>query len=437
MARRFIIVGTDFSGLGWVRKLQAEGEEAIYAYEEPDDIDTTQEYEAWSLNGEGVIDKMPIKKAVDTYLSDASTYWVFDSNNVSKVSAMLRKAGRKVLGAAEISVHLEHDRQAAMDMAEESGLGIADVQEFKTAQEGVKYLEAHPDVAYVFKPNDSALHYLTFVPQHEDDEQANTILQAFLLNFRDSLAKGYILQERKKGVEVNFELWLDRGKPVLATCGLESKRILNGDLGEHCGCAQDLIFTVPIDCKGIKDTVGKTLPYYKDYTGTIDVNCILSDREVWFLEVCDRFGYSAHPNLFTTLAMDGFGDLIADLIDGKTAKYADRFRGGFGASVNLGMEHLRSGWPMLIADAAETHYFPYDLYKEGDQFLLSGYSKDVGVVAAHGYTMQDAIESVHTILERKQIWYPDMGYRTDLGERNYTNAPIKRYEALAAMGMFK
>lgn len=437
MARRFVIVGTDFSGLGWVKKLREEGEEAIYAFEMPDDLETSQEHEAFALNGDGIADKVPIKKAVDQYIRDKNTYWIFDSNHVSEVSELLRKAGCKVLGASKLAAELENDRNVAMEMAEASGLGIADVQEFKTTQEGIAYLESNEDKAYVFKPNDSALHYMTYVSQQETPELANQTLRTFLANFRESMSKGYILQERKKGVEVNFELWLHAGKPVLATCGLESKRILNGDLGEHCGCAQDFIFKVPMDCKGIETTVAKTLPHYEGFTGTIDVNCILADGEPWFLEVCDRFGYSAHPNLFLAVAKDGFGDLMADLIDGKVKHFEDRFREGFGASVNLSMEHLRPGWPMTLSDKAVEQYYPYDLYKEDDQYLLAGYSKDVGVVTAHGYTMQDAAEAVHDTLHRKRVWFDEAGYRTDLCERNYPNAPVKRYEALHAMGMLK
>ena len=265
----------------------------------------------------------------------------------------------------------------------------------------------------------------------------NKTLQAFLRHFKEPTTKGFILQERKRGVEVNFEMWLNKGVPWLATCGLESKRMLDMDLGEHCGCSQDIMFKVSLESAGIRETVQKLLPMYlsEEYTGFIDVNVILGDDKAWFLENCNRFGYSAHPTFFSACCTDTFGNVIADWIDGKPRP--DAFRNGFGASVNLAIEHPRPGWPILIDKKLEKNFYSYDLYKEDDQYLLSGYSADVGTLSAQGYTIQEAAENVLEHLKRQRVWFPDMGYRTDLALRDYPSSPQKRYEALMGMNLLE
>lgn len=435
--RHFVIVGSDMTGLGWCKWLADAGESVCYAYEMDDsEFDKPEEKERFYQIGMGICPTMTIEDAEKLYFDREGVYWVFDTNHCSEFSEHLRMHNKRVFGASELSAKMEYDRNAGMEAAKKAGLGIADMIECSTLEEGIAYLEAHPDIAYVFKPNESHLNYLTFVPQHEDAPIANHTLQVFLKNFQQDISKGFILQERKNGVEVNFELMLVDGEPWLATCGLESKRILNHDLGEHCGCAQDIFFLVDMQCKGVQETVWKLLPPYRatKYTGMIDVNCIIADDNVWFLENCNRFGYSAHPNFFSTLAMRPFGDVIADWTDGYVNP--KDFRSGFGASVNLYTEHPRPGWPIVLSDKAKEHFYPYDLYKDGDDYLLTGYSGDIGVVTGHGYTIEDAAEKCYDILHRHRVWSPDAGYRSDLAKCDYPSSPLKRYQALDAMGMF-
>src|SRR5262249_42703673 len=151
---------------------------------------------------------------------------------------------------------------------------------------------------------------------------------------------------------------------------------------------------------------------------------------------CDRFGYSAHPNLFMTCALDPFGMIMADWIDGAQEIKAmpKRFRQGFGASINLYADHPRRGLPLHLSPSAEDYFFSYDAYKDDDDLLLAGYSADVGVYAQHGYSMQEAAEAclyglMPTSREtRPVVSYPDRAFRSDLDKRDYRNAPMRRYE---------
>jgi len=430
MPRQFVVVTSDGAGLGWAKRLNDEGEAVALALE-PDTKEEAKD--EFSQLGEGFLDVVRLSDALKRYGTDA--YWIFDTNCNSDTAMLLRKRGAAVFGAHEHAEQLEHDRAYAMDMAKEHGLSCPEMYECSTVEEGLVYLEQNDDKAYVFKPNDADASHLTFVPFRSAPELANQELQAFLLNITDPLTNGYVLQERKTGVEVTFCLWLDKGTPILGECTLENKRQLNADVGENGPCSQDVIFTLPLDAVGLTETVKKLVPLMSGWTGFLDVNCIVADNQAWFLETGCRYGYNAHPNLFTTLAIDPVGDIMADWMDGQTADFSKRFRSGFGASVSLRLDHPRPMLPIHIDDDAHDHFYPYDLAKTGEQWVLTGYSPDIGVYARHGYTIKDAADlALADVIEREYISFPDMGFRTDLARCDYPQAPQRRYDALKAMG---
>ena len=70
----------------------------------------------------------------------------------------------------------------------------------------------------------------------------------------------------------------------------------------------------------------------QNYCGFYDLNIIVGQDQYYFLENCGRFGYSAHPNFFTTLSKKTALQSVADLIDGT---FDGKFNHGFGASVTL------------------------------------------------------------------------------------------------------
>lgn len=431
--RLFIIVSEDLSGLGWVKKLQEEGEQVLFATQMGKDEKDKKQFEQV---GKGWLPRAELSDAIKKFGKDENVYWIFDSNHLSEESEKLRKAGAKVFGASKLMASLEHDRALAVKMAKDSGLSTPETQEFGTVEEGLKFLDENLDKAYVFKPDASEFNHLTFVPFREKAVDANRELYYYLRNV--PFEGTYILQEKKYGVEVNVELWLSDSKPILATVTLENKHGHQHDLGDMVGCAGDVVFLVPLDGKLVQETVGKTLPFYKDkhYTGFIDVNVIIGDREIWFLEVCDRFGYSAHPNLFLNLALDGFGDTMADWIDGHVSNFEKRFRQGYGTSITTFADHKREGLPFHIDPEQSKHFYPFDGYKEGEDLLLTGYSGEVGIFCAFDYTISDSAKiALDKLFYREAVSFPGIWFRTDLGEFNYQNNPQKRHEALRRLGL--
>jgi phosphoribosylamine-glycine ligase len=439
--RQFVVVTSDFSGLGWAKKLQEEGETVTLAvkYDEEDDPKLKK---MMKMVGEGWLEVVELSKAVNTLQSD-NTYWIFAQNCFVEEAKQLLKANQKMFPPSiELCEKMEHDRQYAVEIAEEAGLPSPPTHEFTTREEGLAHLDSNTHKAYVFKPDDGKFNYMTFVPVRRADEDANRELYTYLQHMRKDPGP-YVLQERiamEDALEVNCELWIYEGEPFLASVGLEVKRKNTYDLGEMCGCGGDFIQFIPIESELVKQTVGKLLPFYKEqnYTGFADVNVIFTkDGQPYFLEVCNRFGYNSHPNMFLALATDTFGNIMADFIDGNVEGMEGRFRQDVGCSLTMFLDHPREGLPVHVDAKYVEQFFPFDGYKEDDdQILLTGYSDEVGIFLDHGKDIPAAWKAVRDkIVFEEAVSFPDCYFRYDLADDNYYNAPILRMKELKKRGL--
>lgn len=433
--REFVVVTKDFSGLGWANTLQQEGETVtvmtVFDEDQPDVEKAKERVGSGWLNVEELSTK-----------GHAGAYWIFAENNFPKEAQQLRKAGAKVFGCSELSERLEHDRDYGVDVAKSCGLESPPTYDFDSLEEGVAFLEQHTDRAFVFKPDDSGgVNFSTFVPIRSKPKDANRELYNYLSHMKEEPGH-YILQERlsiEDVTEVNCELWFYEGEPFLANIGLEVKRKNTYDLGEMTGCGGDFIKFVGLDTPIIQQTVGKMLKFYQKegYTGFADVNVLLTkDGTPHFLEVCNRFGYNSHPNMFLALCKDSFGNVIADYTDGKVDDMASRFSTDWGTSLTLYLDHPRPGLPVHIDKKFEKFFYPFDGYKEDDQLLLTGYSDEIGIAVLRGKDMALTAQRLADMLAGDEVVsVPDVYYRWDLWEENYYNAPVLRYGALAKRGL--
>src|ERR1035437_3197171 len=428
--RQFVVVTKDGSGLGWAKKLQEEGEDVVLVLEcdEPDPEDK----EVASLIGEGWFARMPLAQAMTTYTRDTD-YWIFAENNFPKEADTLRTKACKVFGTSALSERMEHDRPYAVEIAEQSGLISPETHEFTSRAEGLSFLAANPDTAYVFKPDDSGgSNYSTFVPIRVEDADANQETTAYLQHMKEEPGS-YILQARVAGTEIDLELWMYDGEPCFAMATLEAKRKNAGDLGEMAGCSGDFVWVVPVDSPLIAYTIGKMRPFYKQerYTGFVDANVILTASGPLFLEVCNRLGYNSHVTLFLGLATDTVGNILTDFMDGRIANLESRFRPEIGSSVTIFLDHPRAGLPLHLDPRWEAQFYPFDGYKEDDTLLLTGYSSEIGIFTDHGTTIEEAAKAMlDKVMQQEAVSVPDMHYRMDLGLRGYPNACLTRYDAL-------
>jgi hypothetical protein len=212
---------------------------------------------------------------------------------------------------------------------------------------------------------------------------------------------------------------------------IESKKRLAGDLGDLIGCALDFAFAIPIQSRAVRDSVGRLFPAYAEmrYTGFGDANFIAARDGIWFFEKCERFGYNAHPNLLWNLNRDSLGDTFASLVDGT---FQPNFAPGFGASVTMYMDHRVAGKVIQFPEAIAHDLYFYDVYKDGELLLTAGYYDDVLIANAFGYTIPTAWEAV--LAKAEAVKFPGRSFRIDGGGTNYPSSPLRRYEALQAMG---
>jgi phosphoribosylamine-glycine ligase len=428
---KFIVATTDYVGLGFAVRLQREGHQAILAVERPDSLAKDEEA-AFAKVGDGLVEKRPLREVFEKRSQYRDWYWIWDFNHTPDLNETLRREGFKVIAGGKFADSMEHDRKACVDFVSKYGLKSPPSFAFDDPAAAIRHCEENPKTAYVYKP-DVGDKYETFLPESQDAAAANFELRSHLGSCRRDGT--FILQERKEGIETNVEVWFQCGKPVVAFMTLECKRKHVYDLGPLVGCAFDFVFTIPLDCRAVRESVGKLFPAYEEmkYTGFGDANFIAARDGVWFFEKCERFGYSSHPNMFYNLALKDTGTILANFCDGISIK--DCFSGGFGAAVTLNtLERHGAGKVVQYPESLEGDIYWWDTYREDGHTSIAGFDHegDVLIVTAYGYTMPTAWEAL--MRKANEIRFPYRHYRIDGADVNFPTSPVRRYEALKAMG---
>ena len=310
--KKFVLVSKFFDGFGFCLHTPHK---VIVAYNDKDlDYDDQDEAKNYKHVGEGIIKSVPLQKIMDERSDYSDWYWVFDGNHSVEEADLLREEGFKVFGSGTYCDMMENDRGEAIKIAESVGLPSPMWKEFKSKEDGIKFLEENEDKAFVFKPND-APSYLTTVPTNPNKHESNESLRKFI---RSLDINDFILQERVDGVEVNVEVFAVDGEVKCAQLGLESKRISHGDTGCMTGCGHDICTDLDLDCDLVQNTIAKFFPLIKKekYTGFADVNVIVGDQEYWFIEFCWRVGFNFHPNYFANISRKDFFTVVSEMIDG-------------------------------------------------------------------------------------------------------------------------
>ncbi|HEY7391038.1 MAG TPA: hypothetical protein VH640_21150 [Bryobacteraceae bacterium] len=428
---QFIVATSDYSGLGFAIRIQDEGHQVVLATNPSEAVTTDPELlRRYDLVGLNMVPKERLSELIARRADFHDAYWIWDHNHSVSENEELRKEGFKVLGGGEYSYRMEHDRAACLEQAAVYGLLAPPSMRFENTADAIRFCGHNRRTAYVYKP-DEGKHHETFLPESDDPIEANEELRLHLASIEPD--SPFILQERKEGVETNIEVWFVGGAPVFAFMTLEAKKRYALDMGELVGCAFDFAFVVPLDCKAVRESVGKLFPLYEKmkYTGFGDANFIAARDGVWFFEKCERFGYNAHPNLLFNLSRRGVGEVLASLID-KTIR--PEFSGGFGATVTMMTKENPGGdKAIMFPTRLWPDIFWWDVYKREDLYLTAGYDADgyVLIVNGYGYTIPTAWENV--MKKAAQIRFPYRSYRPDGAGVDYPSSPLRRYEALKAM----
>jgi phosphoribosylamine--glycine ligase len=429
---KFVVATADFAGLGFALRILEEGHDVLVATNpDPATIADPEARAAFERVGNGMVEKERLESAMARRAALRDACWIWDANHSVAENEALRAEGFRVLGGGRYADAMEHDRAACLDFVSRLGLACPSSFPFSDSHSALEFLRENRDVAYVLKP-DHAPNHETFLPESEDPSEANEELRAHLT--AREIPGGFILQERKEGVETNVEVWFVAGEPRFALMALECKRKSALDLGPLVGCALDFAFTIPLECRAVADSVGRLFPAYREmrYTGLGDANVIAGKDGIWFLEKCERLGYNAHPNLLFNLSRRPVSTVFASLVDGT---FEPDFSEGFGASLTMWTKAGVPGGEAVLFPARQARniYF-YDVERRGEQILTAGFDSEGAILIAtgHGYTLPTAWEAVAKTAS--EIRFPYRHYRPDGDATNYPSSPIRRYEALKAMG---
>lgn len=424
-----ILCTEQWAGLGLALLAQRQGSDVLCAtnYAKVPKAD----HAANALIGDGLISKMPLTDAVER-LRGQGHLWVFDANDFGAIADGLRDQGEAVIGTSVLSQKLEDDRSRAAEFAQSLGFRLPLSKDFTNDHEALRFLEANAAMGFCYKP-DAQDPTATYVPLKQDDpEEANAELREYIGSLKRTGKAAFQLQQIVQGTEVNFDLWMSQGQPLMAFCDLEAKRKLVGDLGENVGCAGDYVFPVPLECDGVRETVGRYLQAgpLQRYTGTADANVMVVNGEPYFLENCFRFGYNAYASVFQGLDLPVEAVLRAWVAGDPTLPSA--FPEGLAAaSLSLVVDHPKRGSPIVAQPSVLDRLYLYRAKQDGGLAIVEGWPEVACVVAASPDLWNAGQQCLALAGE---VGIPDKGYRTDLTETNKPTLPLARYEQLTALG---
>ena len=109
------------------------------------------------------------------------------------------------------------------------------------------------------------------------------------------------------------------------------------------------------------------------------------------------------------------------------------FSTGVGASITLYMDHPVHRKAVECPERVARNIYLFVVYREGEQLLTAGYYRDALLLAcAFGYTIPTAWEAALAVAA--SVRCPGRAYRLDGAGTDYPSSPLRRYEALTAMG---
>jgi len=292
-----------------------------------------------------------------------------------------------VVGSSRFTEDIEFDRAKGSQVAEKIGLAIPETEEFESLHAGVKFLKGRND-QWVLKPNDNRDLDLTYVEKFAGELLAK-MTGEYAARLGDSVK--FILQKKVAGTEVSSEVWINKQGPVSFNHTIESKRLMDADLGPAIGSQSNTVIVRSGENKVLlRQQLGRmaTLLKSEGYIGPCDVNCIIGDKP-YFLEWTPRFGYDA---IYCLLAMTNVKDFF-------TKQFDVEYSGTCAASERITIPPFPYCPPALlkryardvtITGGLRKDFWAQDVYMDGETLKCAGADGILGVVTGSGKTPDEA-----------------------------------------------
>lgn len=404
---KFFMYSKCGEGAGLLKRIQDEGNEVrLYIKEQ----DYQSIYNGIIEKSSGPVDKDEII--------------IFDSSGSGRKADSFRRAGYRVFGASKFADDLENDREFGLNFMKSHNIQTPVSEEFFKLSDGINYIKNNSDSRYVFKPSGDLPSKLTYCSS--DCEDLLSYLK-YIEKFYARDIDSFVLQEFIEGSVVSTEVWCGKNGFIhnLDNHTVETKKLMNDDLGPSTGCSGNLIWLID-DSDVIIDLL---LSIEKDlikegYIGPIDLNCIVSNGKPYGLEWTPRFGLDAMPTMLQLFKTD-ISKLIFDMVEGNKSEpeLHDMFAAGVRITIPPYPIELKDtkiiqkispnqGIPIRDLDYDNTYFYEVER-GHGDLFHSEG-TGVIAVVSDYDSDIESCLNRPYEILEDCKV--PDKQYRTDLRE---------------------
>jgi len=358
-----------------------------------------------------------IVNRVDTFRPHAAEadLVVCDLVGFSQYAPLFKRLGKPVLGCSEIADMLELDRRKCVEVFKKADIIMPVTHYFDSPKSAATLNWAH-EQGYVIKPCDNL--HVSKTSCCESKEAYKWALSTLPAD------QELIVQEIVKGERVLSEGWFNGSDWITPfNHTFEEKRLAVGGVGPMTGCMGNVVYPLKEPNKLVRETVMKLEPMLRkiSYKGPVDINCIVSEKQAYALEITPRFGYDAIEALMHG-TKGSFGSFLFDVATG-VAKTMPLFSFDYLIAVRVTcppypdqrQDVSTRGSPVLGLDSPGGSVFPCDVMKNGVGYVLAGSDGVVAKVAANGRDIREARRRVYERIADLEIL--NMQYRTDIGNR--------------------
>lgn len=272
------------------------------------------------LAGKGMIDKIEdFNELKAKWLDWADLIYLPDNTRWLEMLEPYRLKGYPILAPSVEAANLEIDRDAGQKAMAAVGIPIMESKSFNDYKDAIAFVKKNPQYL-VSKPSGDAAKALSYVAS----DPADLIYMLSRWNEREDLRKaakvdGFILQERKYGIEMAVGGWYGPGGwSQWFYENWEYKKLMDGDLGVATGemgtlsrmtKKSKLAEQVLLPIAPILDKLG--------YVGYIDNNVIIDKDGPWPMEWTMRDGWPTKHNVTRHIKNEDPIQWQLDLLNGK------------------------------------------------------------------------------------------------------------------------
>lgn len=270
--------------------------------------------------GEGMFDKIKDFNEIQRkWLDWADLIYLPDNVLWLDMLEPYRRKGYPILAPSAEAAALELDRDAGQKAMSSVGIQVMESKAFHDYDDAIAFVKKHPQFL-VSKPSGDANKALSYVAS----DPADLVYMLGRWKQREDLRKaarteGFILQERKYGVEMAVGGWFGPGGwSEWFYENWEYKKLMDGDLGVATG-EMGTLSRMTKKSKLAKEVLLPITPVLEKlgYVGYIDNNCIIDDDGPWPMEWTMRDGWPTKHNVTAHVKNEDPIQWMLDLVNGQ------------------------------------------------------------------------------------------------------------------------